>query len=115
MITFFVPGNPIPKQSYRAVKGGGYTDPRVTAWQNEVTRHAVNAMQDAAKMAGEVIVHIDFFRSTRARVDLDNLSKGVLDGAKGIVFGDDSAVIELHLRKFIDREHPGCKVSVREA
>jgi Holliday junction resolvase RusA-like endonuclease len=46
-------------------------------------------------------MHIIFVLSSNRRVDLDNLSKNVLDGCNGIVFADDSQVVNLHLVKHV--------------
>ena len=60
-ISFFVDGIPIPKQSYRAVKGGGYTDPRVKAWANLVAQHAMIAMAGKDMMLGKVMIELQFY------------------------------------------------------
>lgn len=51
--------------------------------------------------AGEFAVSLQFFLGNSRRVDLDNLSKAVLDGMKGIIFGDDQQVVILHLEKVV--------------
>ena len=110
-IEFVVYGEPVPKQSYRAVKGGGYTDPRVKAWQAAVAWFAREAMAGCEPLTGSVTVYLDFGLGNSRRVDLDNLSKGVLDALNGIVFKDDSQVAILNLMKRVD-EHPGVFVLI---
>lgn len=100
-IQFIVDGNPVPKQSYRAVKGGGYTSPRVKAWQTSVAWRAREAMAGRDPIKGPVSMHIVFVLTSNRRVDLDNLSKNVLDGCNGIVFVDDNQVVNLHLVKHV--------------
>ncbi len=56
---------------------------------------------------GPVTVAIDFYLGNRRRIDLDNLSKAVLDGLKGVIFVDDQQVIGLYLRKFIKKNAAG--------
>lgn len=102
-IYFAVSGHPVPKQSYRAVKGGGgYTSPRVKAWQDHVSARARETMEGNAPLKGPVSVRLIFYLDHRRRVDCDNLSKGVLDGMRRIVFGDDCQVVNLHIMKFMD-------------
>jgi Holliday junction resolvase RusA-like endonuclease len=117
-IEFFVTGEPVPKQSFRAGgRNGGHTDPRVKAWQTSVGWEAQSAKitEMVVCTKAPVVVSLDFYLGNRRIVDLDNLSKGVLDGLKGVLFVDDSQVVELHLRKFIDKQHPGVNVEIKPA
>lgn len=114
---FTVVGAPVPKQSFRyTANGGGYIDPRVLEWQKMVSTEAKAAMLSACQAPGTapVAVHLDFYLPTRRRVELDNLSKGVLDALKTVVFDDDDQVVELHLRKKLNKGAPGVAVLVRE-
>lgn len=110
-ISFIVKGRPVPKQSYRAVKGGGYTDPRVKNWQDQVGWAAREAMQGRAPMTGPVSMRVIFCLPNLRRVDLDNLNKGVSDAMNDIVFLDDTQVVNLHLVKKIESV-PGILVQV---
>ena len=114
MIKFFVAGKAIPKQSYRAVKGGGYTDPKVKAWQMAVSwaaKEAVN-MQEWLTTDLEVTLLFVLPEEKRSyRKDLDNLSKAVLDGMNGIVYADDKQITRLTIEKRTGSE-PGVYVEV---
>jgi Holliday junction resolvase RusA-like endonuclease len=110
-ITFIVDAEPVPKQSYRAVKGGGYTDPRVKAWQELVSWRAKIEMNGRDPITGPVSMRVVFCLSNRRRVDLDNLNKGVSDAMNGIVFKDDTQVVNLHLVKHV-KKNPGILVQV---
>lgn len=115
-VEFRVDGQPLPKQSFRVLRnGGGYRDPRITAWQDRVSRAARDAMYGRELLTGTLSVDITFWRVNGARVDVDNLSKAVLDSCNQIVWQDDQQVVELHLRKFTDRQHPGIVVEVYRA
>jgi Holliday junction resolvase RusA-like endonuclease len=110
---FSVLGNPVPKQSFRAVAGGrGYTDPRVKAWQEKVAYEARYVMDGDEPLTGDLQVSLKFYLSDRRRKDLDNLSKGVLDALNGIVFVDDRQIVDLHLQKYYDKDNPGVSVCV---
>jgi Holliday junction resolvase RusA-like endonuclease len=111
MIHFFVSGNPIPKQSFRYAKGGGYTPDHVKAWQANVAVRAKEAMQGESPICQPVKVTIIFTLPDRRVKDLDNLSKGTLDGMRKIIFKDDAQVMELNLRKRYEGE-PGAFVHV---
>ena len=92
-----VHGNPLPKQSFVYTgNGGGYTKKSVKIWQDTVGWKAQEAMIDRAIFEGPVEVWITFWRKDATRVDCDNLAKCVTDALNGIVFSDDSQVIDLH-------------------
>jgi Holliday junction resolvase RusA-like endonuclease len=112
IISFHVAGQPVPKQSYRAARGGGYTDPRVAAWQAAVAWAAKQAMCGEPPLEGPVAVWLEFRRLTQRRVDLDNLSKAVLDGCNGVLWHDDQQVAELHIIKRVVGSDPGVSIMV---
>ncbi len=111
MIRFFVPGVPIPKQSFHYTRHGGYTDPRTKAWQNKVILYANQNVEEMIQ--GEVQVWLTFLLPDKHKRDADNLSKCVLDGLNGIAFKDDRYVTKLVIEKVVNRDHPGVLVSVR--
>lgn len=114
IISFLVDGTPVPKQSFRYVRGGGYIPLRVKNWQSLVSIAAREAMNGSDLISGPVSVSIVFCLKTERRCDLDNLSKGTLDAMRGIVYRDDSQVVALHLVKHI-KKNPGALIYVQEA
>lgn len=117
MISFFVDGEPVPKQSFRVVekRGGkthGYADPRVTAWQNIIGTLASQQFDNL--LTEKLKVTLRFYLSNKRVVDLDNLSKCVLDGLKGIAFKDDNQVYELILSKSVDKDNPGVYIEIQK-
>ena len=112
-INFFVPGKAIPKQSYRAVKGGGYTDPKVKAWQETISWNARIAVQGEDWLTENLEVTLLFVLPDNRRKDLDNLSKAVLDGMNGIVYADDKQITRLILEKQVGGE-PGVYIEVNK-
>ena len=114
-LEFFVAGKPRAKQSFRYTEnGGGYTDPGVKAWQQEVSKAAREAMRGRDLFKGPVSVVLKFYLPTKRRVDADNLSKCVLDGLNGVAFADDAQVDDLHIVKIIDRKDPGVTICILE-
>ncbi len=112
MLTFAVPGVPVPKQSFRVGRNGGYRDPRVTAWQEAVAVMAKSALMGLPPLqADNLRVDITFHLPDRRRRDIDNLSKAVLDACNGILWVDDKQIHDLHLHKRYGKE-PGIVVSV---
>jgi Holliday junction resolvase RusA-like endonuclease len=122
LVKFFVEGEPRPKQSFRvAGRGRGYTPARVKAWQTDVACDAYRAMRMIGRFSQPfetdmLAVRLIFFLGNNRRVDLDNLSKAVLDGLNGICYGDDRQIADLHLSKLIvanTNQKPGVNVFVR--
>ena len=113
LIAFQVDGEPIPKQSARAGRAGWYTPQRMRDWQELVSWIAKETMGIEPPLRSPLSVRLDFTRSTRHRVDLDNLSKSVLDGMNKIVFNDDQQITHLVVSKTYDTETPGVSVQVR--
>jgi len=115
MIEFKVDGEPKPKQSFRVFRNGktisGFTDVKVKHWQNAVSYIARMAMMEigAIQLIGDLRVHLLFELSNRRRIDLDNLSKGVLDACNNILWADDSSIVELCVKKIISKT-PGVTV-----
>jgi Holliday junction resolvase RusA-like endonuclease len=112
-ISFVVHGKPIAKQSFRVVvrednqgdtrKVSGYRDPRVSDWQNDVKYSAYLAMDGLAPFGDDLAVVIEFVLPDKRRIDLDNLSKAVLDGCNKVVWKDDRQIVDLHLKKTIGK------------
>jgi len=104
---------PLPKQSFRYTKGGGYTDANVRAWQECVAWQAKALCSEPGD--GIYEVELVFYRYQKHRVDLDNLSKAVLDAMNGVVWVDDAQVHKLTIEKYyVDSiEDAGVDITVR--
>lgn len=101
-ITIEVSGEPRPKQSFRySSRGGGYTAAPVKAWQDTVAWEAKIAMKGMDMLSGYLSATMIFRLGNKRRVDLDNLSKAVLDAMNGIVYEDDTIVCKLKLYKMV--------------
>lgn len=122
-LDFFVEGSAIPKQSFRALltkKDGkasvrGYRDPRVTAWQETVgiiAKGARNRDREGKQFDGFVGVMLEFHLATARRVDLDNLSKCILDALNNVMWKDDSCVVDLHIIKIVKSATPGVRITI---
>lgn len=118
MITFFVEGEPRPKQSFRSLgRHGGYTPARIKAWQKDVAwcaQMAMRRLEMVDPLEGNLSVDLRFFLGNLRRTDLDNLSKAVLDGLNGVAWIDDKQIINVSLRKYICREWQGVLVKIFE-
>jgi len=104
---------PLPKQSFVKTKKGGYTNPRIKAWQNTVSWEAKIAMNGKDRLEGPLEAHLWFVRPNKRKVDVDNLSKAILDAMNEIVYSDDKNVMDAYIHKRYGKP-PGIYVCVME-
>lgn len=127
----FVPGKPAAQGSKRHVGGGRLIEQSkaVAPWRTSVSWHVAQA-HTGAPLDGALRVVLDFVMprpsstpKTRTpaavkRPDLDKLTRAMFDAMSGIVWRDDSQVVDVTARKRIASvdEQPGARVRVaREA
>ena len=119
LISFFVPGVPRAKQSFRVSgRGRGFTPARVKSWQSDVGWAAQLAMRARGMVdpiGGNLAVHLTFFLPNARKVDNDNLAKCVQDAMNGIVYEDDQYNVRLVVDKYICRAKQGVYVMVTPA
>jgi Holliday junction resolvase RusA-like endonuclease len=98
-----VPGEPHSKARPRfAPNGRAYHDPK-----DKVAEQATGfRLKRIPMFTGNVALIAVFYRSTRRRVDVDNLLKHVCDAANGIVFKDDSQITSLSGVLELDADNP---------
>lgn len=107
-ISFFVPGRPIAKQSFRVGRFGGYQPKRVTDFKKLTQLLAVEAAKKQGWTKDSGPLHLDLvfrFRCPKSakkaeklierwsikRPDLDNIEKSITDGLCDLM-NDDSQV-----------------------
>ena len=134
MITFTVPGEPVAKGRPRATTRGGFTrmftPAKTAAYEQLVAVYAKVAMKNAPLLEHPVRLHLGIYckvpgswskkRKSDALAgierpakspDLSNIVKAVEDGMNGIVYVDDSQIVELVCSKHYALE-PYVSVSV---
>jgi crossover junction endodeoxyribonuclease RusA len=62
---------------------------------------------------GELKVEINAYRPRKSG-DLDNLFKVMLDSLKGSAFHDDKQIVEIHAKRFDDKDNPRVEITVQE-
>lgn len=105
-----VPGKPHPKARPRFKVYGkkviAYTDAKTKDAERRVAaawRHATGGTPETD--TGKTYrVGIDFYLATRRRVDLDNLTKTVLDALNRKAWADDTQIYAITARKHISKE-----------
>lgn len=113
MIEFFVEGNPVPKQSFKMGKHGGYQPKRVTDWQ-ETVGWTAKSRHRGEPTDKRYAVKLIFYRKGKRKVDCGNLDKPVLDAMQGIIYIDDEQVDDMHVKRFYNAARPGVMVTVKE-
>lgn len=133
MITFFVPGVPVPQGSMRAFVNRHTRRAVVTSdnaglkgWRNTVSTAAALAFSGPALLDQPVSVTLRFFlprpasvkRNKRAfpvvKPDLDKLVRAVFDALTGSVLVDDALICGATSYKSYADDHPaGVEVTVR--
>ena len=137
MLVFKIEGVPVPKGRPRFARRGNYvqtyTDKKTMSYEELVAFTAKQAMGSGKLINGpvEMFLYIrlpvpksytkkatkdcleGLVRPTK-KSDIDNYVKSLMDGMNGVVYEDDSQVVDLHVRK-VYSEIPGVDVCVLEA
>lgn len=96
-VTVTVPGQPVSKQRPRFnTTTGRAATPQVTKAAEARVGWALREAFPTVNRRSEFKVSLWFYSKDRRRRDIDNLTKLCLDAANGIVWQDDSQVVELH-------------------
>lgn len=100
--------SPGPKARHRTGSRGSYApdkaDEQAISWQ-------MRAAYRREPLAGPVALFVRFYRSDHRRVDTDNLVKRLKDAGNGIIYVDDSQVVEEHVYLERGSDHPRTEVA----
>ena len=109
-LSVFIPGKPTAWARARVSRNGGFfTPPKQRAYRSTIQRHLWNTKHPGfQKRPVEVCLFLylpkaksnrDLYPMGRNTSDLDNWAKIFLDAMNGVVFHDDSQVVNLSIRK----------------
>jgi len=135
IVNFEIPGDPVPKGRPRFARRGTfvqtYTDSKTLEYETLVGFKARQAIGASEPLKGHLTVFLYLRyavpssyskKRTEAclngleypkRVDLDNCYKSITDAMNGIVYADDSQIVEAHIMKCYSLE-PGANVMIQE-
>lgn len=133
ILQFSIPVAPVPKGRPKVSRFGTYTPKKTKNFEDSVRVYAKQVMgsQNPLETGLEVFLYFRMGvpqsytkkrteaclsgseRPTTRNGDLDNLAKGVLDAFNGIIYADDSQIVEMHLTKVYASE-PGIDVLIKE-
>lgn len=109
-----LPYPPSINHYWRVVKGRPIKSREGRAYTTKAAWLAKAAMRGAGPMEGPVRVEVSVYRPRKSG-DLDNTLKVLLDSMRGVVFVDDSQVVEIHARRNDDASNPRAIVTVEAA
>ena len=135
MIEFEVPGDVVPqgRPRFNSHSKAAY-DPQQSRDYKKLVSMYARRSKPPDVLKGALIVHIDIFKMPPKSIsgvkknqealknetmrpitkpDVDNLAKGIKDACNGIIWKDDSQVVELLVRKFYSM-NPRAVVKVRK-
>lgn len=114
VVSFHVPGNPVAKQRPRIFRDIVYTPKKTLDYEALVAQYAMIAMAGRDMLTGELSVSIISRRETKHRADIDNIEKSVMDGMEGVVYKNDSQVVETYNRLYRGVKPGGVDIIVKK-
>ena len=135
VVTFEVEGNPIPKSRPRFARRGQfvqtYTDVKTIDYETHVAMKARQAIGASEPLQGALTVFLylryavppSYSKKRKEaclrgveypkKIDIDNVYKSITDAMNGIVYTDDSQIVEAHITK-VYAETAGANIMVQE-
>jgi Holliday junction resolvase RusA-like endonuclease len=117
VLAFTIPGDVVPAQPGRLLSNGvTQTSVRAKQYRTHAKYHTLLHVRRTGwetSAAERFAVSLRVFVGDLRTIDVDNCAKNLLDALKKIAFGDDAQVIDLHVRKTLDRERPRVEIEVR--
>jgi Holliday junction resolvase RusA-like endonuclease len=136
MVTFKVDGNPVGKQRARYVKRGNfvqaYTPEKTRTYESLIKEKAIEAMGSSEPLETPVTLYLyirvcapksyskkrieaclNGSEQPTKKPDASNILKSVEDGMNGVVYKDDSQIVNIHVTKVYSSE-AGVDICVKE-
>ena len=110
----------VPQGRIRFEKGKGVIDtPKCFQFNKNFAALLKSFRRESMLYIGALRVSIDIYRKFETPMnqgygDMDNLVKSILDACTGILWKDDSQIVDLRVRKFVTDENPNEEYVVLE-
>ena len=115
---------PVPKGRPRVTRYATFTPKKTLVFEKEIA-HLARTYYTKKPLEGHLAVLLKFYlkRGKTVKIqyptvkpDIDNLIKSVLDPLNGIIWGDDSQIVEIAVSKRYetDKKPPGIELTVLE-
>ena len=102
---------PLLNTLYRTANGRVYKSSAAKDYADAVGWKA--RAEGCEPLAGPIVLSVDVYRPRKAG-DIDAPLKLLLDCLQGHLYNNDAQIVEIHARRFDDKEHPRIEVTVRE-
>lgn len=111
---FCIPGTPVGKQRPRfdSRTKRTYTPKKTVGYEHLVRLYAKQAK--VPHFEGHIVVSISLYMPDARQRDCDNAAKSITDALNKVAWKDDSQIVELHIRKRIDRTNPRAVVTIEQ-
>ena len=136
MVTFTVDGTPVGKQRARYARRGNfvqtYTPEKTRTYESLIKEKAIEAMGSSEPLETPVTLYLyirvpmpksyskkrieaclNGSEQPTKKPDASNVLKSVEDGMNGVVYKDDSQIVNIHVTKVYSSE-PGVDICVKE-
>lgn len=112
---FTIYGDPVVQQRPRRGKHGNFYDPSTKekialAYELLASRIA----NRKALLTNDLSLDVSFFVKGNKRMDIDNLIKATFDAGNGVLWKDDSLIIDLVVRKVMNNDNPRTEIEIIE-
>ena len=107
----------IPPLSYYAYlkqnKFRKYITDKGRRYKETLQEEFKKVMEEMEIIQDEVTMEIDLFFDNKRCNDVDNYVKPILDCMSKVVFLDDRQIIDLHIKKFYDKDNPRIVIRIK--
>lgn len=109
-MNFVIAIDAIPQSRPRFFRGRAYDMPQCKQFKQNFSAQIQEKIGESELLECELKVEVKIYRpkskfkkgvSSRRFGDVDNLAKGILDACNGVLWKDDSQIVELHIEKKI--------------
>lgn len=111
-------GNPRSTQTcYRHACRGGFPSvymSKVCKDLKEDYQWQVRGQYKGAVTTSPLSIKMVIYFGTKRKADIDNFNKLIFDAMTGIVYEDDSQIVELNIKKSYDKEAPRIELDIKE-
>ncbi len=92
-----------------------YITKKGRVYKEEIEKILIKSMEDKQIINEECKIYIEFYFDNKRKNDVDNFTKPILDFMSGIVYEDDKLVVDLHIKKFFDKDNPRILITCRNS
>ena len=89
-----------------------YITKRGREYKDIIENVFIEYMVDKDMIMGNCKVDVVFYFDNRRKNDCENYVKPILDFGSEILYKDDCQIVDLHIKKFYDKENPRIEINV---